>query len=221
LYGKKIIQMSNDRVTKVVTYTQSGTVMDCPGYDISNTEGATFSAYSTGLCKVTALVSDGIQGASTYTVGGVQLDSPVGFGGIAVDNSATGGPTVISGVWGVTTRVPLQQTGIVDHVFVAGSGVIKVKFYNSGLVCDDPTGLYKLLGGAQVNFIRGLLAPPTKVTIIPDSGATLWIGNVGDEITDNGVTLPAGAVYEAGDGQNPLAPFAVYSTLDYSVILEY
>lgn len=214
--------MSNDRITKVRVERVSALRMSVCGGQVSEPFVSELGPACSGCCYVSA---DGV-GADWYLQGRGLYFEPSAFGGISPDSGATSGPQVIPGMWGTTTQMPNQQSGVYDLVYVDNYGIICIKSYigdNGKLICEDPTGQYQLIGPSLTSLLTSWHNPPVRVEV--RSVGSFWVGNIGDiwdGLSANVESVNGVAIYRAGDGESPVEPFVVVNkSIDVIVISEY
>ncbi len=217
--------MSNDRLTRVrmVTTPRKGLMIPfASGAFTSATTYATGNPLECGIAfdALGVNIKTFLQGYDLYT-------DPFHFGGIASDNSATGGPQVIGGQYGVTTVMPGTYRPLVDHIIVEGPsgvgfGILRIKRFvdeAEGVICEDPTGYWQFQGSVQATTMSSWYRAPVRVKITQEAGIPFWIGYAGDSQT-TGDNVPS--VVSIGDGVNPVMPFIATSGNDSLLtIIEY
>lgn len=156
-----------------------------------------------------------LQGQDTYA-------NTYRFGGIYPDNSATGGPQVISSEYPVTTQVPNVGAPLMDAVYVADIGIAKIeRFVDSGIgsIIADPTGVFGAQGSTTGYFLTTFVGAPKRMRIICNAKDT-YIGFMGDVFSgynNKELNLVLG---EGGD--LPMQPIVVKgSTEPVTIISEY
>lgn len=210
-----------------------------PNFD-SNEFTAVFYPYGTGRCVVALKqielesVEIDLQGRYSGTTlynGNREVDEPAAFGGIAVDNSANGGPDVILGRYGTTTFVPNSSTSRIDYIYVVDVGLLKVLHYcgaedfvnplfRLGLVCEDPTNYFGSLPEKSVIVIDSRIGAPRKVVIQGDGTGPVWIGRDGEYFQNYNYPRSTKKI-EIGDGLTPVRPFILFSQNSTYVTLSY
>ena len=158
-----------------------------------------------------------LQGRETY-------EDPNTFGGIAFDNSATGGPQITPGIYAVTTQVPSVGTPLMDAVYVENIGIAKIERFvdsTTGSIIADPTGVFGGAGSTQGAFLTTFVGAPKRMRIICNAKDTYigFMGDVWDGVTYNGRELNL-VLGEGGD--IPMQPLVVYGrTQVVTIISEY
>jgi hypothetical protein len=156
-----------------------------------------------------------LQGQDTYA-------STYQFGGIYPDNSATGGPQVISSDYMETTYVPNVGAPLMDAVYVNNVGIAKIERFvdnNIGSIIADPDGVFGSQGSTGGYFLTTFVGAPKRMRIICNAKDT-YIGFMGDVFSGyNGRELNL-VLGEGGD--LPMQPIVVKgSTEPVTIISEY
>lgn len=187
-----------------------------PNFVTSPLWGIEVSAYGTDRASVVEVgVGDPIrtqlQGRGTY-------EKPNTFGGIAFDNSATGGPAVTPGDYPFTTQVPSVGTPLMDAVYVENVGIAKIERFvddTIGSIIADPSGVFGAAGSTQGRFFSTFVQKPSKMRIL--SYGNMWIGYMGDVWDGVSLNYLAPVNLELTDGE----PVMIYGLQDVTVITEY
>ena len=174
------------------------------------------SAYGTDRASVVEFgagnpIKTQLQGGETY-------ENPAIFGGIAFDNSATGGPAVTYGDYPFTTQVPSVGTPLMDAVYVENVGIAKIeRFVDStlGSIIADPSGVFVAAGSTQGRFLTTFVQKPSKMRIL--CTGNMWIGYMGDVWDGVSLNYLAPVNLELTDGE----PVMIYGLQDVTVITEY
>ncbi len=158
-----------------------------------------------------------LQGQETYA-------DTYRFGGISPDNSATGGPRVISSDYMQTTYVPNVGAPLMDAVYVNNVGIAKIERFvdnNIGSIIADPTGVFGAQGTTGGYFLTTFVGAPKRMRIICNAKDTYvgFMGDVWDNLTYNGAELNL-VLGEGGD--LPMQPLVVLGrTEPVTIISEY
>lgn len=171
---------------------------DVPGFLVSPNRNAAFSPYTTYSALVTLVLPEAIDGVLQ---GGLNFESPATWGSI----------------WGQGTTVPLQQSGIMTHLWVPQVGLAKVlKVLDaSSVVIEDMTGAFGALGpAANCYFVDANYRPPIRMSM--SSQSAWWLGGEGD-VFGGIYGQSGGATYVVDTGK----PYAVISQDPVYVVIEY
>lgn len=220
------MNMSNDRLTRVRMVSTNRKDIMIP-FVAGVFTSATF--YPTANPLECGIAFDAFgENTKSFLQGYNLYVDPFHFGGIVSDNSATSGPQVIGGQYGVTTAMPGTYAPLVDHIIIDGSlvsagfGILRIKRFlgeSAGVICEDLTGYWQFLGNLQVALMSSWYCAPVRVQMTETSGVPFWVGYSGDSqnFGDN-----VESVVSIGDGINPVRPF-VASTGGNSLttIIEY
>ena len=171
---------------------------DVPGFLVSGNRNAAFSVYTNYSTLVTLQVPEAIDGVLQ---GGLNFEQPATWGS----------------VWGQGTTVPLQQSGIMTHLWVTNLGIAKILkvLDDSNLVIEDMTGAYAALGPlANCHVLDANYRPPVRMSLTSQSA--WWLGGEGDVFS--GLYGQSGGATYVIETQKP---YAVISQDPIFVILEY